>query len=105
LRDSTWRRAVDCWTTGAELYVKAADNLPHDEELFPAYLIEALKAYWHAEATLAVTVPVMEKVRVGAPHMKAIWGEGSKWALEGGIALVNETIYFFKPDWLCGTPR
>ncbi|KZT60388.1 hypothetical protein CALCODRAFT_553666 [Calocera cornea HHB12733] len=84
---------IDAWMRGAVLYQRAATDLPDDEELKHAYLNEALKAYWHGQATLGKTLPLLLQIEAGLPGMKRLW-ENSMWALEGGLADLEESLSF-----------
>jgi len=65
------------YRNGGEAYVEAADQYPKDDEKHVWFLCCALQSYWHCGAPLFITMPIMERVRLGLPNTSKIWEHAS----------------------------
>ncbi|KDQ19786.1 hypothetical protein BOTBODRAFT_27211 [Botryobasidium botryosum FD-172 SS1] len=66
----------------ADFYLQAAEVYPEDDENHVWYLKTSLDHLWHCGTPLSVTLPMLERIRLGAPKIRKIW-EHSSLALQG----------------------
>jgi len=73
--------------------LKAAANVPEDDEKHPIFLHAALGCLWRADAPVRITLPIIDRIEKSIPKMKRIW-EYSAMAENGRDAMLQRTISY-----------